>query len=244
MGNFLSTRPPCSILDIIKEADVTGLTTTGNTTKSMEEMENELKSSYNIVKQESCTEAEMRNVFEWVCQPEFWVKNHALFPTSKRVKTWLWIHSRYRSQSQELRTKAQEYTTKAQLRQLYDSFIKFDAKIKAHSKFEDEQLFKYFLENCSSSEEVQSKLKALSKEHSDLKDTERVRNAFQKVLGDKEVETTDLREMQDALDDYVQDLEKHLQEEEHAIVPIWLNLTSEEYATYRTYLSWKYAFMY
>lgn len=91
-------------------------------------------------------------------------------------------------------------------------------------------MFKFFVDTDAT---VAKAVAALEAQHSDLNASERVFEAMRSGEG-----------VQDALKQYQSDLLEHLAAEERVIVHRWLNLSAEDYAKYRSYLSWKYSFMY
>lgn len=157
----------------------------------------------------------------------FWQTYASLHPNFKRVKNWLWVHDRYRAQAKDLTTGS---TTAA-------DFRKFHAKIEAHSKYEDTQLFQFFLD--SKIMNITDALQKLTEQHSDI----RTVAAIQQGYGNHKDKHKDVH-MQPLLQEYVNDMLQHLDFEEKTIVGPWLQLTDEQYKKYRTYLSWKYCFMY
>ena len=53
-----------------------------------------------------------------------------------------------------------------------------------------------------------------------------------------------VHKLQKLLAQYCNEMEAHMSLEERTITHIWLNLSAQQYKTYRTYLSWKYSVMY
>mmetsp|Transcript_28332 Transcript_28332/g.72832 ORF Transcript_28332/g.72832 Transcript_28332/m.72832 type:complete len:253 (-) Transcript_28332:203-961(-) len=186
--------------------------------------------------------------------PDYWVANWELHPNSGRVKNWLWVHSRFREYFAELVKEAElleaapPESRPNNAKHLLAPFIKFAKKVTRHSLFEDEQLFKYFAENHGVD------FSKLSQQHADLRATEAVRIALTTIAGGKtgeEVtvkeavrETEQVKRLSAAVHDMHKEFINHLALEEKTIVPLWLNLTNEEYRKYRTYLSWKFSAMY
>ena len=93
-------------------------------------------------------------------------------------------------------------------------FEKFTGKIDAHSKFEDEQLFKFFKENDESCKAAIDELEA---EHAQLDISKTVFDAIKAGDGIKE-----------ALQKYAEHMLEHLSHEENTLVHRWLNLSPEE----------------
>lgn len=91
-------------------------------------------------------------------------------------------------------------------------------------------MFKFFVDTDP---DVAKAVAALEAQHNDLNASERVFEAMKSGEGVKE-----------ALEKYQSDLLEHLAAEERVLVHRWLNLSVEDYAKYRSYLSWKYSFMY
>lgn len=168
--------------------------------------------------------------------PSFWPKHAPLHPNAGRVKNWLWIHSRYRNQAKALLV---EPPNEGDYGTWQAAFAKFHKKIQAHSEFEDTQLFKYFVDAKIGNLE---NLQTLQGQHEDLRTVEAIENEFAKALTDPSSCTS--ASLLELLKGYVEDLEKHLQLEEQTLVRPWLQLTAEQYKTYRSYLSWTYCFMY
>lgn len=179
---------------------------------------------------------------------DFWVKHHSLHPNRSRVKNWLWVHSRYRDQASAIVKSANEISNQddpkvvqTSVKKVLADFNKFAGKIKSHSEFEDTQLFKFFVEeDIGSSAET---LTTLMEQHSDIKQVSEIQDICQNILADPA--SGDAKgELTTKISAYVKDLEAHLENEEHTIVALWLQLTPTQYKKYRSYLSWKYAMMY
>jgi len=159
-----------------------------------------------------------------VAHPNFWRTNPKLHPNARRVKNWLWVHERYRSMLNDLL----ETEETIQTQKLFDKWCK---KLASHSNFEDEQLFKFFLDHKGDT--MKASLNALKQQHGEANgEEEKVNNAISSG------------EWKDTLKAYVKSMLDHMELEEQTIVGPWLNLSDSEYHTYRTYLSFKYAAMY
>jgi hemerythrin-like domain-containing protein len=158
----------------------------------------------------------------------FWQKHASLHPNFKRVKNWLWVHDRYRSQAKHLTSGT---ATAA-------DFSKFHAKIEAHSEYEDTQLFQFFLD--SKIKMPDGALQKLMEQHSDIRTVAEIQQGY----GNSGRNNGKQKPMQPLLQEYVNNMLQHLDLEEKTIVGPWLQLTDEQYKKYRTYLSWKYCFMY
>ena len=165
----------------------------------------------------------------------FWRKNAKLHPNFKRVKNWLWVHKRFRSQLDALANTVENghLVKGAMLRR------RLEAKIARHSAFEDGELFKYFEENIKD-DELQQALNVLHEHHKKQDKSLEVLN----TLAKEEPTAAELEEAAQATKKYVREMREHLALEEDTILSWWLNLSQEQYAKYRSYLSWMYAFMY
>ena len=178
---------------------------------------------------------------DWMVQNGglFWQRHWSLHPKSGRVKNWMWVHDRYRSQAPQLLLPLPQ--EQSDMKRLAAAFDKFHAKIEKHSEFEDTQLFKFFVESKIGE---QSALKELTEQHTDIRIVEEIYNDLRKLeadaAGNEELKKTVLEK----ISKYVEDLKAHLNLEEQTIVGPWLQLTDDQYKTYRSYLSWKYCFMY
>ena len=90
-----------------------------------------------------------------------------------------------------------------------------------------------------------SSCRDLEAEHSE---TQLEQNALALLKPIKEEPATATSELAEevvaALKTYTASLESHLEREERALVATWLNLDSEQYAEYRTYLVGKYRLAY
>ena len=180
----------------------------------------------------------------------FWSKHFTLHPKQSRVKNWLWVHERYRNQAKALLSyipnDESETADKANnAHKLRKEFDKFHGKIESHSEFEDNQLFKFFIdENIGN----QDSFKELVGQHSDLRQSMEVKKTLEELLSSKSSSNNPTQlwkdKMKPQLEQYIHELLDHLQLEEQTITGPWLQLSDEEYKKYRTYLSWKYCFMY
>lgn len=150
--------------------------------------------------------------------PQFWVQHASLHPNYHRVKNWLWVHKRYRQQVIHIKTEKQ--------------FVKFHSKLEKHSEYEETQLFPFFVDENIIPEE---NLITLKGQHQNIETYGAIQDHFSK---------SDLHSVRTLLESYRQELLDHLKLEEETIVCPWLQLTEEQYKTYRSYLSWKYCFMY
>lgn len=204
---------------------------------------------------EDCKEA----VKVMVGNPNFWRKHATLHPNFSRVKNWLWVHSRYRDQAKTLLSHIPESSSSSSsdgdnddewLQTLATAFTKFHKKIESHSEFEDTQLFKYF---SDAEQGNQQKLIELQEQHTDIRVVTEIQKALKikndngtatRADGDGAATTTSAESVKTLLQGYVDDLHNHLEMEEQTLVGPWLQLTTEQYKKYRTYLSWTYCFMY
>jgi hemerythrin-like domain-containing protein len=214
--------------------------------KQLEELNQEQLSklaSFNGLNPESCkTPEELISALKTVLKADFWRKNASIHPNHSRVKNWLWIHSRYRDQISGIQEK---YATAGQTdprwaENLQEAFEKFHAKIEKHSTFEDTMLFKFFKEHLAKDSEIF--LQELEKQHHDLVLVETVKTNYQAFLSNRNEET--VKAWTGSIDKYAADLLQHLELEERSLVHLWLNLTPEQYSTYRSYLSWEFGVMY
>ena len=79
----------------------------------------------------------------------FWRINAELHPNYKRVKNWLWVHTRYRNEVNGFVELAKDDITDEIYLDIQKRFNKFDGKLAKHSAFEDDMLFKFFKENMA-----------------------------------------------------------------------------------------------
>ncbi|CAM9692607.1 unnamed protein product [Laminaria digitata] len=116
------------------------------------------------------------------------------------------------------------------------------SKIEAHGDFEDTQLFRFFKENVQDTGDT---IRDLEAEHSDTKPEENALALLKPFQEDPATVTSEQAvEVVAALKAYAKSLESHLEKEERALVASWLNLDTEQYAKYRTYLIGKYRLAY
>lgn len=165
--------------------------------------------------------------------PVFWQKHASLHPQQGRAKNWLWIHDRYRTQADAMLAESDPTKQAA-------AFTKFHKKIESHSEFEDTQLFKFFMDSKIGN---QDNLRELMKQHGNIRLVEEIKEGLEQIKsGSASEEGT--KATKEKLSKFVEDLKDHLDLEEKTIVGPWLQLTPEQYKTYRSYLSWTYCFMY
>jgi len=175
---------------------------------------------------------------------KFWPRQYQLHPNAKRVKNWLWTHSRFRKQADVIVDLVKQNPNR--ITKIHRLFAKLESKIVRHSKFENEQLFAFFRENSAKlslndgGSKLLERLDELEKDHKGLSDPLHLEGvqACHKDYNHKG------RALISAITAWRQQLEEHLEMEEETLVGIWLNLSPENYAKYRTYLSWIYAAMY
>jgi len=202
--------------------------------ESKEQVENKLRSlgkdllvqllaGNHIEASELKSEDDLVAVVKIVLSLDFWRFNAQLHPNHGRVKNWLWVHSRYRNQMNDLlRIASGSFETGK------TKFEAFQKKINSHSDFEDNQLFKFF---CDEKLDVEG-FQELKKQHEDDEVIQAVRNA------------ADSESLVKALEEYVSSMKNHLELEERTTVHLWLNLSNLQYARFRSYLSWAYSMMY
>lgn len=226
-----------------------------------DEQVNQFLSENGVEVEEADSPEDCRRVLQSLrSNPTFWVKHYTLHPNAKRVKNWLWVHDRYRAQVDALQALATSLPSfdkdkptvlQSAAKKLLADYNKFVGKIEKHSEFEDEQLFKFFLNEKIGAEDstinTSAALNSLTKEHGDVKNVTELQECLQKMIKGPGLDTTmdNLKEqVERKMTDYVDDLKQHLDAEERAIVALWLQLTPAQYKKYRSYLSWKYAMMY
>lgn len=164
----------------------------------------------------------------------FWQKHASLHPQRSRSKNWLWVHDRYRTQADALLTLKDDPSKQKA------AFEKFHNKIESHSEFEDTQLFKFFLDAKIGDQET---LEELKKQHGHVRVVREITEGLEKCASGSASED-ETKAAQAKLEAYVNDLKAHLDLEEKTVTGPWMQLTPEQYRTYRTYLSWTYCFMY
>lgn len=188
-----------------------------------------------------------------VAEQDFWRHHHELHPKKKRVKTWMFVHGKFRASASSVVGAAETMhaavaegcpaaKTAAAAAGIESSFRTLLSKIEAHGNFEDTQLFKFFKENVQESGDTMRDLEA---EHSETQ-LEQKALALLKPLQEAPAAATSemAAEAVAALKTYTASLESHLEKEERALVARWLNLDPEQYAKYRTYLVGKYRLAY
>ena len=150
--------------------------------------------------------------------PKFWVIHASLHPNYRRVKNWLWVHEQYRTKLAKIQTQKE--------------FNKYHCKVERHSEYEETQLFQFFRDMKLIDSTI---LDQLTEQHENTEIYDTIQNGYSK---------SDNGSIKTLLESYRKELLDHLQLEEEVIVGPWLQLTEEQYRTYRTYLSWKYRFVY
>lgn len=133
----------------------------------------------------SIEETKERDCLAVVARPGYWSQNANLHPNYKRVKNWLWIHERYRSEATKLSVAATALSQKktpddkrSAVLACKRLFKKLSSKIEGHADFEDNQLFKA-LKEIDPTTTTQSEIESLEGEHSIvLTLTGRVMDAF------------------------------------------------------------------
>ncbi|CAB9512591.1 expressed unknown protein [Seminavis robusta] len=155
-------------------------------------------------------------------------------PKEGRAKNWLWVHDRYRTQATAFLDLKEDPSKQMA------AFAKFHKKLESHSEFEDTQLFKFFVDAKIGNQDT---LEELQKQHGNIRLVSEITEGLDKMVAgsasDEEKAAT-----QEKLEAYVKDLMAHLDLEEKTITGPWMQLTPEQYKTYRSYLSWMYWFMY
>eukprot|EP01084_Bolivina_argentea_P281764 482174_1 len=165
-----------------------------------------------------------------VSSPDFWRRNYSLHPRKGRISNWLWIHRRYLDQVAAL----QNINDKDEL---HKTFVKICGKLDGHARdFEDQQMFKFFKENIKNNDEFLKIIDELEYEHIPIE------NKAKKIQ--KDWDNLSLEEIKSQISDVEKDMIKHFTKEEQYIPIVFLNINSSLYRKYRSYLSWKYYFMY
>jgi hypothetical protein len=194
-------------------------------------------------------EQTLRAALRLVRAEGFWSKHYALHPNANRVKMWLWVHERYRGYVADAVRQAEELATRpaaerrARGTALAAAWAKFSRKLADHTEFEETQLLKFFDEcrpaNAPESGELHRQHSELGKAGADEVEQLLAGVASGAASGDADVDKAAV-----ALRAFQADFLVHLALEENVLLACWLNLSSDEYARYRTYLSFKYAVMY
>eukprot|EP00483_Globobulimina_turgida_P009547 UN09566 len=164
-----------------------------------------------------------------ISSPDFWSKNYALHPKKSRVSNYLWIHERYLGQLSALK----DLRNKEELK---TKFVKFAAKLSGHAHFEDAMMFKFLKENGDLDASLLEIVEQLSEEHNPA------HKKVAKIV--EEFDTLSLEDVIKAIAEFEKPLIQHFTKEDQDIVPVMLNLNNALYKKYRSYLSWKYYFMY
>lgn len=169
--------------------------------------------------------------------PSFWRTHVKLHPNYHRVRKWISIHSEFRQMAEEFLINTPTTNPKMFL----TSFYKFHAKIQKHSNFENTRLLPFFSQNNLIEDVV---VQSLREQHEDDTHFDNIRlTQFWKACEGEHNPELDQRAM-DAVKRYVNDLVQHLDLEEEALLPIWLNLKPEQFKTLRRYFPLGYLYMY
>jgi len=195
-------------------------------------------------KNEEQIKQEKIKVLLLISHPDFWRLHLSIHPNFRRVKNWLWVHSRYRKKVTALVEKAENL--KKDLR-LWESvklgFMKFNHKLEGHTVFEEEQLFLFIRENIKPETHrllYPVHFDALNHQHDTL-----LPDITQKIVDCLEGQAQmQWEKVAQYLKEYKNALFQHLLMEERCLVMPWLNWNDDMYGTYRTYLTWKSARMY
>ncbi|ETO28568.1 hypothetical protein RFI_08565 [Reticulomyxa filosa] len=122
-------------------------------------------------------------------------------------------------------------------------FLKFNSKLEGHTEFEEKQLFQFIREHVKPDTHkllFPVHFQSLHEQHDSV-----IPNITQKLVscfqGQPQKQWTQVIEH---LKEFQNELFQHLLIEERGLVMPWLNWDDTLYATYRTYLSWKFAPMY
>ena len=135
----------------------------------------------------------------------------------------------------------------------FDGFVK---KLEGHTDFEENMLFKFIREKISADADDGS----YPVHFADITESHETEfpEMIEKIKAGLKIETTGKAEeassaaekeknsgnVPELMQSFYDLLLRHLEEEERALVAPWLNWTSAQYKSYRSYLSWKYSAMY
>eukprot|EP01084_Bolivina_argentea_P170377 295255_1 len=167
-----------------------------------------------------------------VSSADFWRKNSFLHPKKGRVSNYMWIHARYLSQLAALK----DIQSKAKL---LIGLQKFEGKLVGHAYYEDEIMFKFLKENIEMDDTLAHLVNDLNDEHKPF------HNTLKDIIKQCEPQSgVSLQEIIAKIQQFEKPLIKHFTQEDQHVVPVFLNLNNQQYRKYRTYLTWKYYFMY
>lgn len=212
--------------------------------------------------------SEAKRCWSLVAHEDFWRSHYTWHPKKKRVKTWMFVHGRFRETAVSLvqatlsikdsvvapgfsgqAGRAAADATEA-------SFKTLVKKIYQHSEFEDTQLFRFFREHLP---DIRDDIRDLEADHSEKKLEENVLSSLHafkeeavKCKPDEASSSSSsvaraeqlAEEVVESVRAYATGLDTHLQKEERMLVGRWLNLTPQLYSTYRGYLVGKYRIAY
>jgi hypothetical protein len=162
--------------------------------------------------------------------PSFWPQHASLYPNANRVKNWLWIHSRYRAQADALiLPDAQNDFSKwqAPLTRFMPRWNPIPS-LKIPNSFDISMMQRIG--------NYPAHLPLLTHHDEDLRTVQAIREAFADEDSSLEGKHETLMKLPTA---YVDEFHQHVQLEEESLVQPWLQLTTQQYKTYRSYLSWK-----
>ena len=92
-----------------------------------------------------------------IASKDYWRHEWQHHPLSKRVKSWLWVHDKYRGYVHDMVEAAGQDLAKAKA-----LLVKFDKKLERHTEFEEKMLFKFMRSQAKMTPKV---LDALQGDH-------------------------------------------------------------------------------
>lgn len=173
---------------------------------------------------------------------DFWREHYQMHASCKRVKNWMWVHGKYREYLKDLLAVARDAEAAedsrylAAVKKLGKRFHKLNHKIIDHSQFEDQQLFKYFMDK-SEDAACKNSIANLMKENEERAQVEAVEEVLTGGMGRRE-------DLVRVVKEYIDGMMLHMEHAERVLLCPWLSLSPSQYRDYRSYLSWKYSVMY
>lgn len=192
----------------------------------------------------------LRLLVRELIRSDFWRHYHEQHGNAKRVKAWLGFHQK--NLRAPLETMEKHFAglngpnANEALAAATKAFGKYTGRtLKNHSEFEDEQLFKYFLDNCT---DWKADLERLHEQHSkEIELNTTLTQQLKKFQGKQkanEEKTDPAQEILSLFQEYSRFILQHLLEEERILVPLWINLSPDEFIQYRTYIRGAYRMVY
>uniref|UniRef100_A0A7S3PHW4 Hemerythrin-like domain-containing protein n=1 Tax=Aplanochytrium stocchinoi TaxID=215587 RepID=A0A7S3PHW4_9STRA len=174
MGNA-DSKTALTVANILSEQEQTKILQEQETKtdEDISHLEKELL-RYGISRCEA-SDSDLVKCISVIRKPRFWsLHGAALHPNSKRVANWLWVHSRYRKKADAIVELVKEDPN--QTKRIHKAFSTLNDTIIKHSRFEEEELFKFFRENAEKIDledngvALKQQLEKLGNEHQNMHD--------------------------------------------------------------------------